>query len=178
MNAYMFNAALWCENCIVGALPTGPGQAYDGWKLADGVKMDTESNLNEVAAAFGIDRKNESSFDSDEFPKGPYADGGGEADTAQHCDGCHCHLENPLTSHGAEHIAKALLDGDGDPDVLDTWAEFYGSDLDIGNDEMIDALKSACDDAAGALENELTGGTGDGSEVQKLIRHLRRLQKL
>lgn len=53
---YMFQANQFCGRCIGGQLPTGPGET-------------PEENLNEIAAAFGIDRGDESSFDSDEFPK-------------------------------------------------------------------------------------------------------------
>lgn len=66
---YMFNADTYCPDCIVGALPTGEGGAYDGWKLASGVVMSTEDNLSEIAYAFQIDRMDERSFDSGDFPK-------------------------------------------------------------------------------------------------------------
>jgi hypothetical protein len=38
----------------------------------------------------------EHTYDSDKFPKGPLADGGGESDCPQHCDTCGVFLENPL----------------------------------------------------------------------------------
>lgn len=63
-----FNEDNYCPDCIVGKLPAGSGQAFDGWKLASGVRMSVEDNLNEIAAAFGINRDDESSFDSGEFP--------------------------------------------------------------------------------------------------------------
>lgn len=66
---YTFQAQTRCPTCTIAALPTGEGQAFDGWALAEGVHMTPEENLTELAHAFGIDRDNESSFDSDEFPK-------------------------------------------------------------------------------------------------------------
>jgi len=39
---------------------------------------------------------NDSSFDSDNYPKGPFSDGGGEADTAQFCGVCAAALNNPI----------------------------------------------------------------------------------
>ena len=63
---YMFNADQFCPKCIISALPTGPGQPFDGWALADGVTMSTEDNLNEIAAAFQIDRNGE--YDTHDFP--------------------------------------------------------------------------------------------------------------
>lgn len=38
----------------------------------------------------------ESTYDSDEYPKGPYADGGGEADAPQYCAKCKEPLDNPV----------------------------------------------------------------------------------
>lgn len=66
---YTFNADSYCPPCVVEMLPTGPGQPFDGWKLAPGVHMSTEANLDELAYAFGIDRSDEPTFDSSEFPK-------------------------------------------------------------------------------------------------------------
>lgn len=67
---YTYNADNYCSgSCVIDALPTGSGERYDGWKLAHGVRMSTEDNLDEIAAAFGIDRNDEYSYDSSEFPK-------------------------------------------------------------------------------------------------------------
>jgi hypothetical protein len=66
---YTYNADLYCHDCIIAALPIGEGQAFDGWALAPSIDMDTESHLSEIAAAFGIDRGDEASFDSGDFPK-------------------------------------------------------------------------------------------------------------
>ena len=69
INGYTYRAENYCRNCIVGMLPTGEGESFDGWALAKGVRMSTESNLSEIAFAFGIDREDEYTFDSDYFPK-------------------------------------------------------------------------------------------------------------
>ena len=45
--------------------------------------------------------------DSDTYPQGPYAYGGGEADSPQHCDGCQTFLWNPLTSDGYLYVMEA-----------------------------------------------------------------------
>lgn len=67
----------------------------------------------------------ESTYDSDSYPKGPYADGGGEADSPQHCGRCGVFLCNPLTPDGESYVLDKLADGTGNPDVLAEWAEFY-----------------------------------------------------
>jgi hypothetical protein len=66
---YTYQAESYCPRCIVKVLPTGPDGTFDGWGLAPGVRMSTEANLDEIAAAFGIDRRDEHSFDSSDFPK-------------------------------------------------------------------------------------------------------------
>jgi hypothetical protein len=64
---YTFKAENLCAECVIDALPTGPGEDFDGWLCM--VPMDTEDNLNEIAAAISLDRDNENTFDSDYFPK-------------------------------------------------------------------------------------------------------------
>lgn len=69
-DGYIFQADTYCASCIIDRLPTGPGGAFDGWALADGAPpISAEANLSEIAYAFGIDRDDEASFDSDAFPK-------------------------------------------------------------------------------------------------------------
>jgi len=66
---YTFNAENFCPDCIIEVLPTGEGEAFDGWQLGAGVQMSTEDNLTEIAHAFQISRTAEHTFDSSEFPK-------------------------------------------------------------------------------------------------------------
>ncbi len=72
----------------------------------------------------------ERTFDSDVYPKGPYDNGGGEADTPNHCASCHKPLLNDLTRVGVEYVAQKLLEYveskpgfRGDAGVLDGWAD-------------------------------------------------------
>jgi hypothetical protein len=67
----------------------------------------------------------ESSYDSDEYPKGPFSDGGGESDSPQHCGECHVALGNDLTTAGVKYVLEALSEypGSGDASVMDGWAE-------------------------------------------------------
>lgn len=64
---------------------------------------------------------------------GPYPDGGGEADTPQHCDSCGVFLENPLTADGRSYVCKAVLDylrhKVGIYSVIEEWAVWYGIDV-------------------------------------------------
>lgn len=81
MDAFIYCADLICTGC------------------AEAVKEDVTN-----AGFAPADPDNESSYDSDQFPKGPYSDGGGEADTPQHCGHCGAFLENPLTPDGYEWL--------------------------------------------------------------------------
>lgn len=75
--AYSFRAELYAPSAILDALPTGEGETYDGWAHPESVKPRTleaiEESLRELALSFGIDRDDEHSFDSDDFPKVVFA---------------------------------------------------------------------------------------------------------
>ena len=77
MHVYIYNADIFCTEC---------GNEY-AQELQDNNVKDTG--------------------DSDEFPQGPYSNGGGEADTPQHCGNCGLFLENPLTEDGTSYVADA-----------------------------------------------------------------------
>lgn len=100
MRVFLYQAALFCPPC--------------GTFL--------RKRLECVAPA---DIGDESSYDSDSFPKGPYSHGGGYADTPQYCDACHIFLENPLTPDGFGYVQERL-DSERPNAVLAAWAEFYG----------------------------------------------------
>ena len=118
MNVYIYQAALLCEDCG---------------------KVQCQALIDAGKAPANPD--DEYTYDTDDYPKGPYGDGGGEADCAQHCDHCNTFLENPLTSHGAENVAESLVSGflrdDGSPDVLREWFAFYRDDVRELVEEMM-----------------------------------------
>lgn len=98
MEVYAFQAALLCRKC---------GKA----KLA------------ELHRAAVID-----SGDMDQYPQGPFADGGGEADCPQHCDMCGVFLENPLTADGVRYVRACTTPPE--TEVERTWATFYRDALE------------------------------------------------
>jgi hypothetical protein len=59
--------------------------------------------------------------DPDQYPQGPYPQGGGEADSPQHCGHCGKFLENPLTKEGDYFVGSLLRDDECPPE----WADFY-----------------------------------------------------
>ena len=117
MNAFIYAADIYCEDC------------------GNAIRADFDK-----AGKRPADPSCETTYDSDQYPKGPYGDGGGEADTPQHCAGCNCHLENPLTPDGREYVLCCFHDDrdwrDGAPcepgttlyqwqhAYPDIWAEF------------------------------------------------------
>lgn len=87
---YTFKADTYCPDCIIGVLPTGDGQEFEGWALATDVRMSVENNLNEIAAAFQIDRMDERSFDSSEFPKVIFSS---QVEQPERCSNCHNEID-------------------------------------------------------------------------------------
>lgn len=111
MNAFIYAADIYCECC---------GQA-----IRDTITREGRAPENP---------DNESSYDSDQFPKGPYANGGGEADSPQHCASCRAFLENPLTDDGREYVRAAIADarpciGAEVDSPVEQWRAFYAGDM-------------------------------------------------
>lgn len=106
MNVYQYQAALYCEHC--------------GEEIRQRLTAEGKAPANP---------DDERTYDSDDFPKGPYGDGGGEADCPQHCDSCDCHLENPLTGDGEVYVTGKILDYlvryDGDESTIEQWRNYY-----------------------------------------------------
>lgn len=94
MDVYLYQADLYCKSC--------------GEKIA--------ASLSKPEGF-----PDEHTYDSDDYPKGPYGNGGGEADFPQHCGGCGVHLENPLTKDGEDYVRSARKDGASFAD----WRAFY-----------------------------------------------------
>lgn len=103
MDAYIYQAALLCADCGQAAI----------------IKVE------EMAV-----KPRGYPSDSDAYPQGPYPQGGGEADSPQHCGHCGLFLENPLTGDGMNYVSDRLMEhyrdrSEGSADVLKTWAEHY-----------------------------------------------------
>lgn len=95
MNAYAYQAALYCDSC---------GPAIKNRICGENLGL--------------CDRG-----DSDAFPQGPFPDGGGEADCPQHCDSCGVFLENPLTDDGDSYVRAAAEQFDAPDSSWDEIAE-------------------------------------------------------
>ena len=94
MEAYIYQADIYCTDCA---------RKYSQLQILIGEK-DTGN--------------------SDQFPQGPYENGGGESDYPQHCGNCHVFMENSLTSDGEDYVIAAAKDALGG-DVAKEWKEYY-----------------------------------------------------
>jgi len=104
MLVYVYAAALLCESC---------GE-------------ETREKLTAERKA-PADPDDESSYDSDDFPKGPTEEG--ESDSPSHCDHCHEFLESNLTDEGADYVlstAGSVLRGEqSEGAALAQWIAHY-----------------------------------------------------
>ena len=122
MQAYVYNAALFCEEC--------------GTQQIQNLTEDRSELLSRP-----VDKE-----DSNEWPQGPYGDGGGESDTPNHCETCGVFLENPLTDDGNEYVREryAWERDTAHPsqsrmaiETTQLWANYYGY-LDLpGNSYVV-----------------------------------------
>ena len=130
MDAYIYRAAFWCGPCIIKALVAER-------KAAPGaIDMSPAEALEQIVSANGL--TSESHYDSDDLPKGPNAEGGGEADAPQHCDGCGQFLGNPLTVDGLICVENMIRDylrtrkvSGAAADAVIEWADSYKDELDF-----------------------------------------------
>ncbi len=84
-----------------------------------------EKLRNRLPVPQGVDLEDGNTFDSDEYPKGPYSGQEGLADTPQYCAGCGVFLENPLTEDGEDYVRETIAFKNGNPKVRKEWQEFY-----------------------------------------------------
>lgn len=93
MDAYIYQADFYCEDCI------------------SDLKKEIEQKNPEI-----VEMVRSGAADSNDYPQGPYSDGGGEADSPQHCGACRAFLHNPITEVGEnfviEVLGKFLKEGD------------------------------------------------------------------
>ena len=107
MNAYIYQADIYCANC------------------AHRIRME----LNAERTRRGLKPlPRNAECDSDDFPQGPYPNGGGESDSPQHCGNCGGFLENPLTSDGYRYVRE---EADRKGRVWKEWAEYYGIETEV-----------------------------------------------
>lgn len=86
--AYTYHAELLCPSCVVGNMVSDEHNAQsETMNNATHYLADAETNLDAMAKAVGIDRYNEHSYDSDDFPKVVFSSQANDTDW-EHCDQC------------------------------------------------------------------------------------------
>lgn len=81
---YVYRADLWCPACMRIRALADAGQL--GFYVSDGIDTaTTEDVLSDLAALRSIDREDEKSFDSDDFPKVLLADSTDQDDRCCRC---------------------------------------------------------------------------------------------
>ena len=84
---FQYQADLFCPNCILNALV---GSA-DARRYMIAAHRDVDNALDNIARQRGIDRMDEESFDSDEFPKVIFRD---QLESDEVCGWCHSLIED------------------------------------------------------------------------------------
>lgn len=141
MDVFIFNADILCNDCGNAQRRELEAQAINSFRERFPDAVIDVCDPEDIAICLGFDPAEESDYDSDQFPKGPYGNGGGESDTPQHCGSCGAFLDNPLTDDGRQYVAEALvafaIERRGNRATLYDWARAYGDQLDaeeIGRD--------------------------------------------
>jgi len=115
MDVFVYQSALLCADC---ALP-----------LRDRLAAEAGASLQLMETGVG----------SDGYPSGPYANGGGEADTPQHCGSCGLFLENPLTPDGDAYVREAAAEFETQPDMA--WSEIADAADDGGKPALAEWIR-------------------------------------
>jgi len=105
MEAYVYKAELYCLAC--------------GHEIVTNLMAENNCPANTL---------DESSYDSDDFPKGPYPNGGGSSDTPQHCAKCGVFLENPLTTEGVDYVREVV--NSTPRSIVAKWKTFYRDQIE------------------------------------------------
>ena len=157
MECMIYNSGIYCTQC--------------GQEIRD--NLDSSGFSPE-------DPDNEESYDSDEYPKGPFPVG--ESDCPQHCGNCNEFLQNPLTPTGIEYVRKEIkLCGDSFTNTtIREWKEFYSEELKsisleyhhnddftIGYVEC--ALWSSTDENGDPLDDNYGWGDIDHKSLKRMI---------
>ena len=152
---YIYQADVWCGNCAkeIAAELTAAGEAPE-------------------------DPSDERSYDSDQFPKGPFFDE--ESDAPEHCSGCHIFLENPLTTRGQEYmqqmVDEAIEKGRGEEPHIKEWMDFYGYHGPEVEEEEADRFSPTKESAIGdgGLEKDVQKSYDSHPVVEMLWDYLKR----
>lgn len=123
---YVYQAAVFCDEC--------------GEKIKK--DLNREAWAGKISEAeIPADPTDDRSYDSDDYPKGPFDVGDQESDSPIHCDKCGVFLENQLTREGQEYVIEAVhknreakKKGKKTNPTVDEWEAFYDY-IDFGDED-------------------------------------------
>lgn len=99
--AYTYKADVWCPDCIFDVAKLGVFNAGGAMSYGDAYGR-VEEALGEWASLIGLNRADEYSFDSDDFPKVIFGSQVND-ETWEHCGQCHEHIDhNDRDCHSPE----------------------------------------------------------------------------
>ena len=111
MEVFIYQADFYCSNCTAGICIALQDEGKKPQNVID-----------------------EFTYDSDDYPKGPYPDGGGGANTANYCAECGVALDNPIIEEPTQWLDDAEYDDadydDDDDDNDDDDSPCYGDEND------------------------------------------------
>lgn len=146
METYIYNADLLCGDCGHDVRRNIEATAMDSFRERNPDAILDSSDPEDVDIALGFDPENESDYDSEQYPKGPFP--AGESDSPDHCGKCGVFLENPLTGDGYEYVIDAFISflvyRDGDAETIRQWLAFYADSLDMADvgDAALEVLRT------------------------------------
>jgi hypothetical protein len=147
MQAYIYQADIYCEDC--------------GRAIRRRIRAEGNAPANP---------KDETSYDSDQYPKGPTDNGGGESDKPEHCGACHCPLGNDLTTHGVEYVleyAEQALKSGQENKVTSEWVELLADySLNKTQARLVERYKRRFP-APDLSQAKLWVRVGDGSDYEQ-----------
>lgn len=126
---YIYDADTYCDDCAK--------------KIKESMRLDGSVN---AMILNGADLDDETTYDSGEYPKGPYDSG--ESDSPNHCADCREFLKNSLTTDGMDYVKdmvrEDIVTGDLDSVAVKEWMPYYDW-IDYGD-------VGECDDCGGLAE--------------------------
>ena len=163
--SYIYQAELYCDVC--------------GRDICEQIQREREE-----AGLEPFDDSDQSSYDSDEFPKGPYPDDE-ESDIPQHCGSLSDCLDpteidgqkyghffgNDLTAEGVRYLQESLNDDPGNP-VVQFWVDYYrAAGVDLGFKKRctvsieieFESVTTTPDDIANYIDALIESGAPSGS---------------
>ena len=124
---YIYQADTYCDDCG-DVIKTKLRETFDQHK-----KRNPLNNCRcDICTA--VRTGDENLYDSDYYPKGPYAEWEERSDAPIHCAACELFLENGLTEEGyrwlREKIKEYKTTGQGRKEIIELWSDFYNVSLD------------------------------------------------